>query len=85
MWWYGRGYSGGSWLPEEKKGNMWPGRGNSGGSCVVCLVFTFPRAGNVSTFLKSFCSVLEQGPSARSFGVPFLFCTCSIPFPSLCS
>ena len=19
MWWYGRGYSGGSWLPEEKK------------------------------------------------------------------
>ena len=31
MWWYGRGYSGGSWLPEEKKANMWPGRGNSGG------------------------------------------------------
>ena len=24
--------SGGSWLPEEKKANMWPGRGNSGGS-----------------------------------------------------
>ena len=32
MWWYGRGYSGGSWLPEEKEANMWPGRGNSGGS-----------------------------------------------------
>ena len=32
MWWYGRGNSGGSWLPEEKKANMWPGRGNSGGS-----------------------------------------------------
>ena len=32
MWWYGRGYSGDSWLPEEKKANMWPGRGNSGGS-----------------------------------------------------
>ena len=32
MWWYGRGNSGGSWLPEEKKGNMWLGRGNSGGS-----------------------------------------------------
>ena len=33
MWWYGRGYSGGSWLSEEKKkANMWPGRGNSGGS-----------------------------------------------------
>ena len=29
MWWYD---SGGSWLPEEKKANMWPGRGNSGGS-----------------------------------------------------
>ena len=26
MWWYGRGNSGGSWLPEEKKANMWHGR-----------------------------------------------------------
>ena len=25
MWWYGIGYSGGSWLPEEKKAIMWPG------------------------------------------------------------
>ena len=32
MWWYGRGYSGGSWLLEEKKAKMWPGRENSGGS-----------------------------------------------------
>ena len=32
MWWPGRGNSGGSWLPEEKKANMWPGRGNSDGS-----------------------------------------------------
>ena len=24
--------SGGSWLPEEKKANMWQGRRNSGGS-----------------------------------------------------
>ena len=32
MWWHGRGNSGGSWLPEEKKANMWHGRGNSGGS-----------------------------------------------------
>ena len=32
LWWYGRGNSGGSWLPEEKKANMWHGRGNSGGS-----------------------------------------------------
>jgi len=22
MWWYGRGNSGGSWLPEEKKANI---------------------------------------------------------------
>ena len=22
MWWYGRGYSSGSWLPEEKKANI---------------------------------------------------------------
>ena len=35
MWGYGRGYSGGSWLPEEKKANMWPGRGNSGDSCFL--------------------------------------------------
>ena len=32
MWWYGRGNSGGSWLLEEKKANMWPGRENSSGS-----------------------------------------------------
>ena len=32
MWWYGRGNSGGSGLPEEKKANMWHGRRNSGGS-----------------------------------------------------
>ena len=31
MWWHGRGNSGGSWLPEDKKANMWHGRGNSGG------------------------------------------------------
>ena len=31
MWWYGRGISGGSWLPEEIKANMWHGRGNSRG------------------------------------------------------
>ena len=29
---YRRGNSGGSWLPEEKKANMWHGRGTSGGS-----------------------------------------------------
>ena len=32
MWCPGRGNSGGSWLPEEKKANMWHRRGNSGGS-----------------------------------------------------
>jgi len=32
MWWYGRGNSGGSWMPEEIKANMWHGRRNSGGS-----------------------------------------------------
>ena len=25
MWWHGRGNSGGSWLPEDKKANMWQG------------------------------------------------------------
>ena len=28
MWWYRRGNSSGSWLPEEKKANLWPGREN---------------------------------------------------------
>ena len=32
MWWTGRGNSGGLWLPEEKKANLWHERGNSGGS-----------------------------------------------------
>ena len=32
MWWHGRGNSGGSWLPGDKKANMWHRRGNSGGS-----------------------------------------------------
>ena len=32
MWGYGKGNSGGSWLPKEKKANMWHERGNSGGS-----------------------------------------------------
>ena len=40
MWWYGRGNSGGSWLPEEKKANMWSGRVKSGGSCPPA----FPRS-----------------------------------------
>ena len=39
MWWYGRGNSGGSWLPEEKKANMWHRRGNSGDSWPA-----FPRS-----------------------------------------
>ena len=32
MWCYGKGNSGGLWLPEEKTANLWHGRGNSGGS-----------------------------------------------------
>ena len=40
MWWYGRGNSGGSWLPDEKKANMWHGRGKSGGSWLPA----FPRS-----------------------------------------
>ena len=44
MWWYGRGNSGGAWLPEEKKAIMWPGRGNSGGSWPPA----FPRLSEAS-------------------------------------
>ena len=39
MWWYERGNSDGSWLPDEKKANMWHGRGKSGGSWLPA----FPR------------------------------------------
>ena len=46
MWGDGRGNSGGSWLPEEKKANMWHGRGNSGGSWLPA----FPRSSR-STFM----------------------------------
>ena len=48
MWWYGRGNSGGLWLPEEKKANMWHGRRNSGGSWPPA----FPRS--TVQILKSF-------------------------------
>ena len=50
MWWYERGYSSGSWLPEEKKANMWPGRGNSGGSWPPA----FPRSLVTYYKLKTF-------------------------------
>jgi len=46
MWWYGRGNSGGSWLPEEKKANVWHGRGNSGGSWPPA----FPRSSDTWIF-----------------------------------
>ena len=32
MWWHGRGNSGVSWLPIDKKANTWHGRRSSGGS-----------------------------------------------------
>ena len=55
MWWYARGNSGGSWLPEEKKTNMWPGRRNSGGS----LPATFPRSsrGPMRGMREGFCGM----------------------------
>jgi len=53
MWWYERGIIGGSWLPEEKKANMWHGRGNSSGPWppafpsstykLVCFLSSFDR------------------------------------------
>ena len=51
MWGYGGGNSGGSWLAEEKKANMWHGRGKSGGSWPPA----FPRSPgsfHEATFLK---------------------------------
>ena len=50
MWWPGRGNSGGSWLPEEKKANMWPGRGNSGGSWPPA----FPRSPETYALFKEY-------------------------------
>ena len=43
MWWYGRGNSGGSWLPEQKKANMWHGRGNSGGSWPPAFTWSWDK------------------------------------------
>ena len=42
MWGPGRGNSGGSWLPDELKTNMWHGRGNSGRLIAACLPPTRP-------------------------------------------
>ena len=47
MWWYGRGNSGGAWLPEKKKANMSHGRENSGGSWPPA----FPRSSNQQDWL----------------------------------
>ena len=79
----------------REKANMWHGRGNSGGSwppaflrlsglAIYILVY---RAGHVPPFFKLFHSVLEWGPSAKSFRSPSFFLvsfrfvpSCSIPF-----
>ena len=55
MWWHGRGNSGGSWLPEDKKANMWHGRGNSGGSWPPA----FPRSVACTTFVDDHVSFVE--------------------------
>ena len=55
MWWYGRGNSGGSWLPEEKKANLWPGRGNSGGSWPSA----FPHSLNKTQFCNSKLKIVK--------------------------
>jgi len=49
MWWPRRGNCGGSFLPEEKKANMWHRRGYNGGSRPPA----FPRSSEsyVATFL----------------------------------
>ena len=54
------GNSGGSWLPEEKKANMWHGRGNSGGSWPPA----FPRS---SDWIVPFMQPLHSsyGPRAK--------------------
>ena len=44
MWGYGKRFCGGSWLPKEKKANMWPERRNSGGSWPPA----FPRSPSCS-------------------------------------
>ena len=49
MWWHGRGKSGGSCLPEDKKANMWYGREKSGGSWAPA----FPRSHTYSNMIKS--------------------------------
>ena len=61
MWWYGRGNSCGSWLPEEKKANMWPGKGSSGGSWPPA----FPRSS------KSLVASLQRTTIEYLFSICF--------------
>ena len=56
MWWYERGKSGGSWLPEEKKANMWHGRGNSGGSWPPAFP---PLAAKPRAIVGRMCSIAD--------------------------
>ena len=66
MWWYGRGNSGGSWLPEEKKANMWYGRGNSGGS--------WPPA-----FPRSYGCTLTEDINKSNFTYPIIKMCLNMP------
>ena len=60
MWWYGRGNSGGSWLPEEKKANMWHGRGNSGGSWPPAFPLSGHRASiSISRLMSRYFVMVE--------------------------
>ena len=59
MWWYGRGNSGGSWLPEEKKANMWHGRGNSGGSWPPAFPCSPHKIVFVSKYLANLVKTLQ--------------------------
>ena len=47
-----------------------------------CIFIPLARAGQVPTFLKSFRSVLERGPSAKSFRScsSFFYCSVLVPF-----
>ena len=84
MWWPGRGNSGGSWLPEERKANMWHWRGISGASWPPAFprscIMTIHR--NIHNSFPFFLKILKIFPrlywySALSFSFSLL-CTINL-------
>ena len=79
MWWPGSGNSGGSWLPEEKKANMWHRRGNSGGSWPPAFPRSLGSGKNFplfygSPFRRKHMILPRGGGGGKMFALRIFFC-----------